>query len=1055
MKLTLKTIAVLKVVSFIVGTLFGPLHLLATTWPTGRQFTRFFSENARIERGLSQNTVFVTFQDSHGLLWLGTWDGLNRFDGYEFRHFNRESGLSNETIRSLAQTGNTLWVGTEEGLNAIDLRSGSIQSYFSTPGDTTTLTNNWINHLLVDSRGQLWISTAAGLNALNPATGSTRQLFGDPDANPIRSNFFNFLLEDNKGAFWAATRNGLVQFSLGSPQVRHFLHNPTNPNALPHNHVSALAQTPDHYIWVGTRRGLTRLDPLTGRFDLPQPFLLSNAGLEKLEINRLYFDQDSLLWIGTQVAGLFKYNLVNQTLTQYTYSVEDHKSLSDNRVYDICRDDRGNLWVGTFNGLNRLSTSMPFFRTFRNNPLDKNSLKNNSVWAFEEDAEGRIWIGTEAGISIFDRKKLTFTDLVTHTDASGSQLALHIRELYRDRRDRMWIGTRYDGLWVFEPGNGWLKHYYHIPNDTTSLPDNQVVSLMEDRSGKIWIGTPYGLGVLDPTTGLVRNYRHNPANPNALPDRRVLDIYQDLAHRIWLATGNGLALYRPETDDFTVFRSDTNNGSGNRLFSIRPDASGRLWLGTRGGGIMVFDPQQQTFKTHTERDGLSNNVCYMALSDKNGNVWISTNWGLTRYNTKTGIYTAFEVSDGLQSNEFNFNAGFVASDGQLFFGGMNGFTMFCPASVAQNTLPTRIILTAFKLLNQPQIRQLCNGDTLRLSFDENFFGFEFAALDFANSNKIKYRFKLENHNDNWVERPSDQRFAEFARVSPGYYRFMVQATNAEGVWADNTVIIHIIISPPWYQTWWFRALLVLAAIMLFYLFLFLRLRAVRRKHQDEKRYLEFQKKTYELEQKALQLQMNPHFLFNSLNSIQSFVLKNDIDNAIHYLSKFSQLMRRTLNHSKESTITLYDELEAIRLYLQIEQLRFENKFEYIIDLDPSIEIQFVEIPPMILQPIVENAIHHGLMHRESEGKLLITLKAEERDIRIVIEDNGIGRMQSAELRRKSGIKRESMGMAITAERFEMLSQYSGQGYTLSVEDLADEQGNASGTRVTILIKEVR
>lgn len=1038
----------------LIASSFAGISVQAGLQSGGRQFSRFFSENTHIERGLSQNTVNVVFQDSHGFLWLGTWDGLNRYDGYEFRHYNRESGLSNETIRALAQTGNLLWVGTEEGLNAVNLCEGSITSYFASDNDTTKLTHNWINHLLVDSRGRLWVSTAAGLSVVNPATGQIRQFLGGDYGNLIRSNYFNFLLEDHEGRFWAATRNGLVRFNPPEQQIMRYLHNPANPEALPHDQVIALAQTSDHAIWVGTRGGLSRLDPATGRFGLPIALQKQEPGLARAEINRLYTEHDSLLWIGTQVLGLFKYNLESQILTSYTYAVDNPNSLSDNRVYDIVRDNRGNLWVGTFNGLNRLSTNLPLFRTFRNNPLESNSLINNSVWAFEEDAGGRIWVGTEEGISIFDSRSLSFSRLRSGPGQNGLPDS-HIRKIYRDRQNRMWIGTRYNGLSMFDPENKTVKHYRHMPGDTTSLPDNQVVSLLEDHKGQIWVGTPFGLGRLDINTGKFSNYRPDPANPNALPDRRVLDIFQDNTNRIWLATGNGLALYRPDRDDFKVFRSGGNKGEANRLFSIHPDGRDRLWLGTRGGGIMIFDPANETFVTYTERDGLSNNVAYMALTDKSGNVWISTNWGLTRFNADSQVFTNFEVGDGLQSNEFNFNAGMVASDGRLYFGGMNGFTMFYPEDIRQNTEPARIIVTTYKLLNQLQFKQLCNGDTLRLRYDENFFGFEFAALDFANSNKIKYRFKLENHNDDWVERLAGQRYAEFARVSPGIYRFTVQSTNADGIWADNAITIHIIVYPPWYLTWWFRVLLISAGIMLFYLFLFLRLRSVRRKHLDEKRYLEYQKKTNELEQKALQLQMNPHFLFNSLNSIQSFVLRNDIDNAIRYLSKFSQLMRRTLNHSKESTIPLQDELEAIRLYLDIEQLRFENKFEYRIDLDEDIDEQFVEIPPMILQPIVENAIHHGLMHRESGGKLIISLQAEDRAIRIVVEDNGIGRARSAVLRKQSGIRRESLGMAITTERIEMLNQYAGQGYTLEVTDLVDASGGAAGTRVTILISEAK
>lgn len=1018
-------------------------------------FDRFLSENTRIERGLSQNSIYTIFQDEEGFMWFGTWDGLNRFDGYNFVTYNKEQGLSNETIRAVFQQENVLWVGTEMGLNAINLEDGKISSYFSIEGDSASLSDNWINHITTDHDGKLWISTAKGLSELDTKTMQFRQVFSRNYGNPIRSNNFNMLVQDENNNYWIATSHGLVFFEIRTQIVTRFFNIPGDSTSLPDNQVNCLLFDPDGTLWIGTKSGVAYYDTTKKIFHSPPIFKDQSINLQETDVLSMMFEQDSTLWIGTNGQGLFRYKIQEQELVKFSNIPNHPSSLSDNRIFNIYRDRNGMIWFGTFNGLNKLNHNAPKFRTYRSSSDIPNSLSNNSVWCFEEDLQGRIWIGTEDGLSVLDQSSNNYFFLKNDPGNPNSLSGNQIRTIRKDAENRFWIGTRYTGLNSYNSKTKRFTRYRHVLHDQTSIPDDFVLSIAVD-SNLIWVGTDKGLGKLNPETGLFTNYFHKESNPASLPDNRIYDLFIDSQQTLWICTSDGLARYNERTDDFKVYKIETDKQldtpiSSNKFFSIRQDRNEILWLGTRGGGLVRFDAQKEVFKVFTDQDGLPNNIVYLAIEDNQGDLWITSNWGLTRFSPDRVMFTNYEVTDGLQSNEFNFNAGMITSKGELLFGGMNGFNAFYPNEIELNTKPPVIQITAFKLFNVLKNGRIKNNDTLLLRYDDNVFSFEFAALDYTNPNKIKYRYTLENYNSNWIERNADQRFAEYAKVSPGTYRFRVIASNSDGFWNEEGVSVIIIIRSPWYGTWLFRILLILLTIFLVYLVIFLRMRAIRKEHEVEKKYLEFEKQMFGLEQKALQLQMNPHFLFNSLNSIQSFIVNNDIDNAIHYLSKFSMLMRRTLANSRESYVSLRDEIQALRLYIDLEKLRFNEKFDYLLEIDPEIDESFIEIPPMILQPYVENAIIHGLMHKTETGHLLIQLNMEDENIMVVIQDDGVGREKANEIRRESGIERKSRGMLITRERLEMLNQYTKDTYTVNVIDLTDENGNPSGTRVEIMI----
>lgn len=1026
-------------------------HIFGQTANSSLYFDRILSENIRIEKGLSQNTVNSILQDSDGFMWFGTWDGLNRYDGYEFLLYNKEHGLSNENIRSIHQKGDTLWIGTEEGLSLLDLSTNNITTFLSNENDSTSLTNNWINHIYEDHNGQIWISTASGLSSYQPATNNFDQIFSRDYGNPLRSNHMNMMKQDSSYNYWIATSYGLVHYELKSQNLTRYFHIATDSNSLPDNHVSSITFDGFNRLWVGTKSGLARFDSDKKAFyfvDFPE---LQNFN-QKVEIMSLYADGKEGLWIGTNGRGLFYVDFKTGKVNSHINEANKSYSLSDNRIHCIYSDYNDNIWVGTFNGLNMLNKDASKFRTYRHFPQYKNSLSNNSVWAFIETAPGVFWIGTDAGISIFNKAENSYEFISRQPNIENTLSENLVRSLYKSRNGTIWIGTRNGGLNAYDPKTKQFTHYKSDNKNPISLPHNYVTDIQEDASGNLWVATDDGFGILDENSGVFMRYKSGESDNGD----RVYDVFLDSQKRLWMASANGLLLYLPQTNSFEVFTipeemHKQDEMLTNKFFSITEGNDGVFWIGTRGGGLLRFDPSLETFKVFTEKDGLPNNVTYKALIDRDGNIWITTNWGLSRFFPDQLNFTNYDVTDGIQSNEFNLNAALIASDGEILVGGMNGFNAFYPDDIIVNTVPPPVVITAFKKFNVLQSRTLRDGDSLFLNYDDNYFAFEFAALDFTNPQKNKYRYTLENYNNAWIERSASQRFAEYAKVSPGTYRFRLIASNSDGYWNTEGASLIIIIKPAWFHTWWFRISLLLIVIFLIYGLIFIRMRNIRRKHAIEKKYLAFEKQMYQLEQKALQLQMNPHFLFNSLNSIQSFVVNNDIDNAIHYLSKFSQLMRRTLSNSRESSITLRDELQALQLYVEIESLRFHGKFSYSFEVDPEIDDSFMEIPPMILQPYVENAILHGLMHSKEKGHLKIALSLQGNSILCVIEDDGIGRTRAAEIRRESGIERKSQGMLITKERLDILNQYTEDIYTVNVVDLVDDAGKAKGTRVEIRI----
>ncbi|NUO02300.1 MAG: histidine kinase, partial [Saprospiraceae bacterium] len=537
-------------------------------------------------------------------------------------------------------------------------------------------------------------------------------------------------------------------------------------------------------------------------------------------------------------------------------------------------------------------------------------------------------------------------------------------------------------------------------------------------------------------------------------EKPKLKMPLDIAHLI-LVQSTPLAIrfrYDEKTGRFNIYQRDENKPEHSLgayiVNSICRDGLGNIWIATDPGGISRFDyqaPEQQEFTTLNTQDGLLSNQVFSVQSDNAGNIWAGTPKGLNQVDAKTLHVRAFDTGSGLANELVDRPIGCTPS-GEMVLGGIRGFTVFHPDAVLQQQPDARILLTGFKIFEKEPEHLAGPGflKTMELSWQQNFFVFEFASANFSQPEKNTYAYRLSGFQENWTDNGKLRR-AAFTNVPPGNYVFEVKS-GREGLWNAPGLRVNIRILPPYWQTLWFRILASLLLLGLLYLGWRYRVNQIRR---EEALKTAFNQRIARVEMAALRAQMNPHFVFNCLSSINRFILVNEPDEASAYLTKFSRLIRLILDNSRSDKVPVDRELEALRLYIEMEAMRFSNRFDYEITLSPEVHPEQIELPPLLIQPYVENAIWHGLMHKKEKGKIAVNLFKEGETLCIVVEDNGVGRTRAAALKSKSATSQKSHGLQVTAERMDLIRLLYGLKAATHIEDLVDRHGAPAGTRVTI------
>jgi ligand-binding sensor domain-containing protein len=1023
-------------------------------------------EHIGFDEGPSKENVLSMLQDSKGYMWFGTLGGLNKYDGYSFTKYQFDPFDSNSISQGVVYTifedkFGSIWVGTTDGLSKFDRATEKFTSF--TPYPNTKFSDPNITAINEDSDGMMWVGSFGGLYRFDRQRG----VFLPDEFDLIGANC---IYKDRTGTLWIGNQTGLHKLNLtpkknnklSEVNFTHYQNEPGNPNSLSSNIIKSIFEDRHGIIWMATDNGLNSFDRKTGIFkryqhDVRNSHSISTNNLATWLGKSIQEDPEGNLWIGTD-NGLNKLNAERSAFTSYLHNPDDAYSLSTNTVISLHVDNGGILYASSWGGkLNIANLNVKAFALRRRDPNNVNSLSSNAVTSMIEDSSGIFWIGTYGGgLNRWNKNTNQFTHFRHKPSNSKSLKSDTIQAVLDDRHGHLWVCNG-DVLSKLNRQTGEFSHYYSNVKNYRDLHDRFIYSITQDSDGFLWLGTGNGIKRFDEKTGEFQHYYHDPADTTTISDATTRAMFTDSKGNIWVGYGSkGMDKFNSRSVRFIHYKYNSNDStsiSSNAVNCFFENSKGNVWLGTLAGGLCHFDYKTGKFSTVTDKHGLPSNTIHSILSDNNNHLWLGTDNGLSRFDPVAKTFTNYDYKDGLQSNIFaagnggddmSWGACCKGRDGTLYFGGNNGFNFFKPLHLKANSNIAPVVITQFKLFDS-LVKGANESKEIVLDHDENYFSFEFSSLSFYNPAKNQYAYKLEGVDKDWVYSGS-RHYVGYTNIDPGKYTFRVKGTNNDGVWNEEGTSMIVIINPPWYRTWWAYILFTLSFVGLVYAFIRYRINKIRMQHE-----IVVQKhKATELEMQALRAQMNPHFIFNSLNSINRFILQNNKEQASEYLTKFSKLVRLILQNSNATLITLESELEALQLYLELESLRFNHRFSFKISVDDEIEAEIIKVPPLIIQPYAENAIWHGLMHKTGIGNLEIEIKEEKNFLQIKISDDGIGRKKAGELKSKSAETHKSMGLKITEDRIAMMSKEENKGVVV-INDLVHADGTAAGTEVMIKI----
>jgi len=806
----------------------------------------------RIEDGLSQSSILCMLQDKTGFLWFGTANGLNRYDGYTFKVFYNDpsdsTSISDNGILSMFEDSEgSIWIGTVEGvLNKFDRKTGVFkryylteglkvdqdlsQSYFELPLPLSRNNENSITSITQDKNGIIWFGTwGKGLVKLNPVTKETEHFrFTKNKKNAVSSNRIKALLTDTNGTIWVGTLgNGL--FRITDKGITSFTTQSGNQNSISSNSPITLFNDKYGNLWIGTYLGGVSLLTAANKYLEREKVEFLNykfsvyPDLEKTFILTIAEDNNGKMWFGSLGGGIYILDVQSKQLINLKNNPDDETSISKNEILSIMHERSGNSWIGTHlgKGISKLERKTEKFRHIHKSNFLKPGLNDDVVWSISADDELRVWIGTfKGGLNLFDRKNNKFIYIKA---SHGSISDNHIRAIHDDGKGNLLIGTYAGGLNIFNKNSKNVRIYKNVPGDTNSLGTNQVQAVLIDKEGNYWIGT-FGGGLNKVSKenvekGNIRFERFvvNPNQPFSISDNRIYTIFEDSKGILWIGTfGGGLNKFDKTTKRFIVYKNlpgDRKSLSDNRVMSIHEDKSNNLWIGTYGGGLNHFDRVKETFERYNDKSRLKSSVVYGILEDNYDHLWMSTDNGLYKFDIPTRQFTQYDQNDGLQNLEFSGGAYYKSKNGEMFFGGIAGFNHFFPDSVIDNAYVPPIAISSIKIFDEPMRSE---KDTIELSYNQNFFSVEFAALDYTNSNDNQYAYMLEGFDKQWRFVDSRRRIVNYTNLPPGNYVFSVIGSNNDGVWNYEGKNVFIKILPPFWKRWWFILSLVVCVVVIVY-----------------------------------------------------------------------------------------------------------------------------------------------------------------------------------------------------------------------------------------------
>jgi len=992
------------------------------------------------QNGLSNNSISSLVKDEDGFLWIGTHEGLNRYDGTEFTNIlsNPVNNLPSNTIGKICLINKTtLAVSTEGGLCFLNTKTLAGKKTGKAPAGQPYQPIDAIWDMYFDKKEkELWIGTADALYVLSEAGELKRKMYSADHSGAVFARHF---FADAKGAVFIYTqkqpgffypdfkRNALVPAEYIFPGL------PLNQLLQKNYTLRGATFIDDKITCCFSGNNLINKTNLIYYYDNRTKYCCTDSFSARSTNNNFLSDaypvSDSLLLVNSYFGEPYLYNPFTKNIRQASAQPLWFSSWPDG-IYARLLVDRQNIWIATPKALLQAPQFPAVFKT--NDALVSRLNENKSLISYNYGTwyKNKFWLAC-LGTGAFATDTLTKTTMAVFNEKTPAIFkSKTIATEILNAGDNLWLCSIYGTLCI-NPATGKLSVINAANKD--SLFDDHSIYPLTDHKGNIWMTVTQGLTMYSPATNTFTNYKTKRYG-GPVPVARTYCKTEDGSGNIWFTSRDTLVKFNPAANTFTVIPLLINRTSAGITDCLESNGGDLLYMHINGA-FAVYHISTRSFDLYTKKTGLISTSINQVQADKEGNAWLATEGGLVYYNYKTQQFSSYTKTDGLPDDNVTAINYTDASKTQLFIGFSRSYCTFDPAQLlAKKNTPILNTITGIEVNGQA----ILFDEAKTFSYRENNISFFYTGINFTAGIQNSYAYMLEGFDKDWTY-CDKKRQCNYLNLPPGHYTFKIKSADPQGLWNEVPASFSFTITAPFWQTTWFRVLAVLASILFIYAFI-RRRDAVREKQND------LQLQMSELRLQAVQSQMNPHFIFNSLNSIQNFIVQNNQVEAARYLSRFSKLIRRILDNSHHQFLKLEDILETLKMYVELEAFRFNKEFTYGFDVDSSDErIYDIELPPMLLQPFVENAILHGLMPKEGDKHLKIMLFIKDNILHCIIEDNGTGRKE------RTDNTHISRGEKLTKSMLESIRYMQKAEATITYTDLKNENNNPAGTIVTIKI----
>ena len=1005
-------------------------------------------DHLTVSDGLPSNRVHCILQDSRGFMWFGTEYGLNKYDGYKFITYKPDiqnpDRIGNNFIWSILEDYNgNIWIGTYgNGLYKFDYEQEIFTNYKNETDDPYSLSNNYVSSICQipsDSGKILWVGTRWG--GLNIFDLKTKKFYNRQtnhwNFSDINTNYIYTMFVDREGLLWIGTSaSGLIQYDLKTESFISYTQNPKDKQSLSNNNVRSIFQDKSGELWIGTYNGLNRFDRNQKKFYhyISKPH--DKNSLSDNSVISIIQDKSDKLWIGTFNGLNIFYPETGKFIRIHSDDTREN-GLSNDFITTIYQDISGTLWFGTLGGgIDKYTPITNRFKKYRIGSNNYAKTNKNSVRSIQEDItdENVLWIGTDgAGLVKYNRSNGAYLHYFY------KNTPIFVRSIYQNLHipNSIWIATWGQGLIKIDKTYDYIyKQIYQSQYPYKIVPDH-ISIIHEIKDGIALLGTSRGLYQFDIRKEEYLYYSDDPDNPNDIGHKNVKSIFKDKSGCLWIGTyGEGLYRLKLKSDlnrkdmnrnswEFVHFENDPNDYnsiSSNKIMSIYEAENNIIWIGTQGGGLNKLaciesdDIDQSTAKFihFQEKDGLPSDIIVGILEDEHGNLWLSTNNGISKFDPVQESFRNFDIEDGLQGNEFNRFSCFKDKNGNMYFGGTNGYNVFQPDSIDENPVIPSIVITDFKIFNKaitpetnsPLKKSISETKEIILTHLQSVFSFEFAALEYTNSGKNKYAYKMEGVDPDWVYTDASRRFATYTQLDPGEYIFKVKGSNNDGIWNEEGTSIHIIIIPPWWQTVWayaFYALFILSMVYGTWRFQINRFKLKRQlelEHQQAQKLEEIDK-------------IKSHFFTNVSHEFRTpltlikgpskLILENTTEeqteeNAkliFRNSEKLSKLVNQLLDISKIEAGATQLKASGINIVILLKELccsfaAYAETKKIKLNFNSTEQTIIVYLDIDKFEKIINNILSNALKYTAEHGEITVSVNESENFVNIKITDTGIG-----------------------------------------------------------------